>query len=31
VTFALSDLDNPLIKKGLTAQFATRRARPAAG
>jgi 2-keto-4-pentenoate hydratase len=31
VTFALSDLDNPLIKKGMTAQLATRRARIAAG
>jgi hypothetical protein len=31
VTFALCDLDNPLIKKGLTAQFAKRRARVAAG
>jgi 2-keto-4-pentenoate hydratase len=31
VTFALGDLDNPLIKKGLTAQFAKRRARIAAG
>jgi 2-keto-4-pentenoate hydratase len=31
VTFALSDLDNPLVKKGMTAQLATRRARIAAG
>ncbi|HEY5379426.1 MAG TPA: hypothetical protein VIJ78_07795 [Pseudolabrys sp.] len=31
MTFALSDLDNPLIKKGMTAQLATRRARIAAG
>ena len=31
MTFALSDLDNPLINKGLTAQFAKRRARIAAG
>jgi 2-keto-4-pentenoate hydratase len=31
VTFALRDLDNPLIKKGMTAQLAKRRARIAAG
>jgi len=31
VTFSLADLDNPLIKNGLTAQFAARRARIAAG
>jgi 2-keto-4-pentenoate hydratase len=31
VTFALSDLDNPLIKKGMTAQLAKRRERMAAG
>ena len=31
MTFALSDLDNPLIKKGMTAQLAARRARIAAG
>ena len=31
MTFALSDLDNPLIKKGMTAQLAKRRARIAAG
>jgi 2-keto-4-pentenoate hydratase len=31
VTFPLRDLDNPLIKKGLTAQLAKRRARIAAG
>jgi 2-keto-4-pentenoate hydratase len=31
VTFSLRDLDNPLIKKGMTAQLATRRARIAAG
>jgi len=31
VTFALSDLDNPLIKKGMTAQLAKRRQRIAAG
>jgi len=31
VTFALRDLDNPLIKKGMAAQLAKRRARIAAG
>jgi 2-keto-4-pentenoate hydratase len=31
VTFALSDIDNPLIKKGMTAQLAKRRARIGAG
>ena len=31
MTFALTDLDNPLIKKGMTAQLAKRRARIAAG
>ncbi len=31
VTFALTDLGNPLIKKGMTAQLAKRRARIAAG
>jgi len=31
VTFPLTDLDNPLIKKGMTAQLAARRARVAAG
>ena len=31
MTFALSDLENPLIKKGLAAQFAKRRARIVAG
>jgi 2-keto-4-pentenoate hydratase len=31
VTFPLRDLDNPLIKNGLTAQLAKRRARIAAG
>jgi 2-keto-4-pentenoate hydratase len=31
VTFALRDLDNPLIKNGMTAQLAKRRARIAAG
>jgi len=31
VTFAPTDLDNPLIKKGMTAQLAKRRARIAAG
>ena len=31
MTFALRDLDNPLIKKGMTAQLAKRRARIAAG
>jgi 2-keto-4-pentenoate hydratase len=31
VTFALRDLDNPLIKKGMTAQLAKRRERMAAG
>jgi 2-keto-4-pentenoate hydratase len=31
VTFPLRDLDNPLIKKGMTAQLAARRARIAAG
>jgi 2-keto-4-pentenoate hydratase len=31
VTFTLRDLDNPLIKKGMTAQLAKRRARIAAG
>jgi 2-keto-4-pentenoate hydratase len=31
MTFALRDLDNPLIKKGMTAQLAKRRERIAAG
>jgi 2-keto-4-pentenoate hydratase len=31
VTFSLRDLDNPLIKKGMTAQLAKRRERIAAG
>jgi 2-keto-4-pentenoate hydratase len=31
VSFSLRDLDNPLIKKGMTAQLAKRRARIAAG
>jgi 2-keto-4-pentenoate hydratase len=31
MSFALGDLDNPLIKKGMAAQLATRRARIAAG
>ena len=31
MTFSLRDLDNPLIKKGMTAQLAARRARIAAG
>lgn len=31
MTFALRDLDNPLIKKGMTAQIAKRRERMAAG
>jgi 2-keto-4-pentenoate hydratase len=31
MTFALTDLDKPLIKKGMTAQLAKRRARIAAG
>jgi len=31
VTFALRDLDNPLVKKGMTAQLAARRERIAAG
>jgi 2-keto-4-pentenoate hydratase len=31
VSFTLRDLDNPLIKKGMTAQLAARRARIAAG
>ncbi|MGH6725734.1 MAG: fumarylacetoacetate hydrolase family protein [Pseudolabrys sp.] len=31
MTFPLTDLDNPLIKKGMTAQMAARRARIAAG
>jgi 2-keto-4-pentenoate hydratase len=31
VSFTLRDLDNPLIKQGMTAQLATRRARIAAG
>ena len=31
MSFTLNDLDNPLIKRGMTAQLATRRARMAAG
>ena len=31
MSFTLHDLDNPLIKRGMTAQLATRRARIAAG
>ena len=31
MTFPLSDLDNPLIKQGMTTQFETRRTRMAAG
>jgi 2-keto-4-pentenoate hydratase len=31
VSFALRDLDNPLIRQGMTAQFETRRTRIAAG
>jgi len=31
VSFTLGDLDNPLIKQGMTAQFETRRTRIAAG
>ncbi len=31
MSFTLNDLDNPLIKRGMTAQLATRRARIAAG